>query len=74
MNLWIKDPKTQEASVSLSLLVITFVGTIGAAVLHMADVVKDTSVMSEMFYANLALYFGRRFNIGNKTISSEKTE
>ena len=74
MPLWITDPKTKEPSVSLSMLVVVFVGTLIAACLNMADIVKDTSCMTELFYANVALYFGRRFTVGKTTASSEKTE
>lgn len=74
MNLWITDPVTKQPSVSLSMLVVSFVGVVVAACLHMADVVKDTSVMTELLYANTALYFGRRFTVGKITASSEKTE
>lgn len=74
MQLWISDPKTKEPSVSLSMLVLTFVATLVAAALNMAEIVKDTSCMTELFYANVALYFGRRFTVGGKTASSEKTE
>lgn len=74
MNLWITDPQTKLASVSLTMLVVTFVATLVAAGLNMAEVVKDTSCMTELFYANVALYFGRRFSVGKTTASSEKTE
>lgn len=74
MQLWLNDPKTKEASVSLTMLVVTFVGTILAACLHMAGKVESTSVMSELFYGNVALYFGRRFSVGQVSASSEKTE
>lgn len=74
MQLWISDPKTKEASVSLSMLVVTFVGALVAAALHMTGQVNDTSIMTELFYANVALYFGRRFSVGGKTASSEKTD
>jgi len=74
MTLWLSDPKTKEPSVSLSMLVLTFVGTLAAASLHMAGKVENVSCMTELFYANVALYFGRRFTVNGKTASSEKTE
>ena len=74
MQLWLIDPKTKESSVSLSMLVITFVTTLVAAGLHMTGKVTDTSILTEMFYANCALYFGRRFSVGKISTSSEKTE
>lgn len=74
MQLWITDPKTKEPSVSLSLLIVTFVGTLVAAGLQMAGKIESTSIMTEMFYGNVALYFGRKFTVGKTTASSEKTE
>lgn len=74
MQLWLTDPKTKEASVSLTMLIITFVGSLIAATLHMLGKVDDTSIMTDLFYANTALYFGRRFSIKNKDYNSEKTE
>lgn len=72
-GIWMDDPKTKEPSVSLSMLVVSFVGVLVAAGLHMSDIVKDTSVMTEIFYANVALYFGRRFTAGNKSYGLEST-
>ena len=70
-GIWMDDPKTKEPSVSLTMLVVSFTGVLIAAGLHMADIVKDTSIMTEIFYANVALYFGRRFSMGGKTFSSD---
>lgn len=72
-GIWMDDPKTKEPSVSLSMLVLSFAGVLVAACLHMADVVKDTSVMTEIFYANVALYFGRRFSVGSKSFGGESS-
>ena len=74
MNLWVQDPKTKEPSVSLSMLLITFVGVMIAAGLNMAGKIENVSCMTELFYANVALYFGRRFSVNKTTASSEKSE
>ena len=66
-GIWMDDPKTKEPSVSLTMLTVSFLGILIAAGLHMADIVKDTSVLTEVFYANVALYFGRKFNSSTKT-------
>jgi hypothetical protein len=72
--LWIKDPSTDLPSVSLTLLVYTFVGTIIAGALNMAGVVSSTSLFSEIFYSSTALYFGRRLNFAGKQYTSEKAD
>ena len=46
MKLWLKDPKTGEESVSLTLLLISFLGVNVAAVLEMFEKVKSTSLMA----------------------------
>lgn len=74
MQLWITDPKTKEASVSLTLLIVTFVGALVASGLQCFGVIDNTGMAPELFYGNVALYFGRRFTVGKTTASSEKTE
>lgn len=72
--MFVKDPKTKEPSVSLTLLLVSFGGVLLAACMQMAGIISDTSVLTELFYANTALYFGRRFTFKNNNFSSEKTE
>jgi hypothetical protein len=74
MKFWVKDPVTDIPSVSLTLMVVTFVGVIVAGALNMAEVVKNTSLFGEIFYSSCALYFGRRLSFGGKNFSSEKAE
>jgi hypothetical protein len=74
MQLFISDPKDKQPSVSLTLLMVSFLAILVGAGLHMYGKVEDTSVLAELFYTTSALYFGRRFNFNNKTFSSEKTE
>jgi hypothetical protein len=61
MTLWIKDPKTKEASVSLSLMVISFTALLAASTLHLAKLTENTSSLTELFVTTAGLYFGRRF-------------
>lgn len=61
---WVIDEKTNEPSVSLTLLMTTFLMAAVAAILHLAKVTDNTSVCTELFYATLALYFGRRYQSG----------
>jgi hypothetical protein len=73
-KIWIPDPKTKEASVSLTMLVVSFAIALVACGLQMAKVVENISSVTELFYATTALYFGRRFSAGSKTFSSESTD
>lgn len=68
---WVVDPKTGEVSVSLTMLVVTFIGVLVACGLEMAGVIENTSVMTEIFYASVALYFGRRFSFKGQEYSSD---
>lgn len=69
-----KEPRNGGPSVSLTLLVISFICVLVAGTLHMFDKVSNTSLFSEVFYSAVALYFGRRIGIGGKVFSSEKAE
>lgn len=69
-----KDPKDGGPSVSLTILVVSFICVLVAGTLHMFDKVSSTSLFSEVFYSAAALYFGRRIGIGGKVFSSEKAE
>jgi hypothetical protein len=59
--MWIIDPKTKEASVSLTILMVSFVVCVVSSGLEMAGVIKSTSMSFEMFGAASGLYFGRRW-------------
>jgi hypothetical protein len=73
-KIWVADPKTKEPSVSLTMLVSSFVIALIACGLHMAKVVENISSVTELFYATTALYFGRRFSMNGKTYSSESSD
>lgn len=66
--MWIKDPVTKKKSVSLTFTCIAFLGVLIAAGLQMANKIENTSVMTEVFYATTALYFGRRFTFKGKNV------
>lgn len=72
MQLWLNDPKDKLPSVSLSLLMFSFVALIIASVLHMTGKINETSSLTELFYACGGLYFGRKFQ-GKSGNSLEKT-
>jgi hypothetical protein len=62
---WLIDPKTNQGSVSLTLLSVSFL-ILGVLVcLEATEVVKNTSAANELFFACSAMYFGRRFQFKN---------
>jgi len=63
---WIMDPKTRKQSISLTLLVITFILLIILGVLQVFDIIKVLGPFKELFYATIGLYWGRRLKIANK--------
>ena len=71
---WIVDPKTKEGSVSLTMLVISFIGVMVASGLEMSGKVENTSILMETFYASAGLYWGRKFQgkTGNILETSDK--
>lgn len=62
MNLWLKDPKNGSKSVSLTLLVLSFVALLVASTFHLSGLVQNTSSLTELFGICTSLYFGRRWS------------
>ena len=75
MNLFITDPKTKEQSVSLSMLVITFLAALVASGLQMAGKIESVGSINELFYASAGLYWSRKFTSSkNETLEAGKEE
>lgn len=60
-KIWVKDPKTSEPSVSLTLVVVFSLVALFGMFLEMTELVKNTSMSFEMFGAACGLYFGRKY-------------
>lgn len=69
--MWIKDPKSKEESVSLTLVVIAGILCVIGAGLEMSGIVKSTSILMELYLSSCGLYFGRKFT-GSKGQILEK--
>lgn len=67
-----QDPKQKEPSVSLTMLLISFIIVLIAAGLEMAGKVKGTSVTLELFWGTAGLYFGRRTSLFSKNVIESK--
>jgi len=66
--MWIVDPRTKEQSVSVTLLITSFVICVIAIGLEISGVVKSTSVAFELYGAAAALYAGRKFTTAKGTV------
>lgn len=74
MNFWLRDPKTKEKSVSLSLMFISFVALLVASTFHLSGVTDNTSSLTELFGICTGLYFGRRFQGKSGNALGDKVE
>lgn len=61
-NPWVFDPKTKSESVSLTLLLVSFLIACTAIGLNIAKVTENTSSSAELFMACAGLYFGRKLS------------
>ena len=67
--MYLRDPKTNKKSVTLTFLVLSFVAFLVIAILAATDHVQETNSLAELFYACAALYFGRRVKVNGKTFA-----
>lgn len=72
--MYLKDPKDNQKSVTLTFLVIAFVLFAGFSSAGALGYTKDVNSLSELFYACAALYFGRRVKVGTKTFELNQEE
>jgi len=68
------DPKTNKESVSLTLMLVSFVILVVLSTLKAMESVSNVGAFQELFYATAALYFGRRVSVNNKLFSSTSTK
>lgn len=69
-KIWVVDPKTGESSVSLTLVVITFLVCLFAMALEMIGIISNTSMTFELFGLACGLYWGRKWT----SIKGQKIE
>lgn len=58
----VQDPKEKVPSVSLTMMLASFIIVLIASVLDMMGKVKSTSIILEVFWGTCGLYWGRKFN------------
>lgn len=72
--MWLIDPKNNHKSVSLTLLIISFMVLVVVGLLDVFRVVESVGVFLELFLSTGALYFGRTMVFNNKKYGTEKAE
>ena len=70
--MYLKDPKTGEQSVSLTMMIASFVLTTAAAV-YMFAKTGSTGLLETQFFTLIGLYFGRRITIKGQAFGSDST-
>jgi len=71
---WVADPKDNNPSVSLTLLLLSFTGLTVLSVLQTTGHVTSTGAFLELFYSTSALYFGRRLKFNNKSFDGRQED
>lgn len=70
--MWLKDPKNKKPSVSLTLMVISFIIAIAVAILMVFKQVEQSGIILELFYGTSSLYFFRKLTFRGKNIQIEQ--
>jgi hypothetical protein len=70
--MWLTDPKTNEKSVTLTFLTLSFIALFVVSVLSIMGKVASVGAFEELLYSTAALYFGRRFSIKGKSYSGNE--
>jgi hypothetical protein len=69
---YLEDPKDKKPSVSLTMMLLSFLILLGFCISSTLGYTKDPDALKELFYACAALYFGRRVSINNKSFSGKE--
>lgn len=73
--MWLKDPKDDKPSVSLTLLVLSCIVLLIVGLLDCFGIIKSTSIFLEFTMSLIALYFGRRLTFKGQVFGdSEEKE
>lgn len=72
-KIWVKDPKSGDSSVSLTIVVIMTLVCLFGMALEITGVTNNTSMSFEMFGAACGLYWGRKWT-SSKGASLESKE
>lgn len=73
--MYLKDPKTNEPSLTLTLMWISFYLLIAGSIAFIFGKIQTTGPLLEIYVTNATLYFSRRFSMKtqNLTINDQST-
>jgi len=75
LSIWVRDPKTQEKSVSLTLVVLATLLYMGAIIADINGISISDNLIQEFWFGSCALYFGRRVSFSKDgTIKAERNK
>lgn len=74
MEAWVVDPKTNEKSVSLTLLMFSYILLCFVGGLQVAEVIQSLSIFPELFWTTTALYFGRKLSPKGKLVLKDSSD
>ncbi len=60
--MFLKDPKGEQKSVSVTILIVSFTLLVILGILQCFNVIKDTGPFMELFIVAVSLYYGRRLD------------
>lgn len=69
MVLYLKDPKTKEPSLTLTLMWISFYMLIAGSIAFIFGQIETTGPLLEIYVTNATLYFSRRFTFQTKNLT-----
>lgn len=69
MIMYLKDPKTKEPSLTLTLMWISFYILIAGSIAFILGKIETTGPLLEIYVTNSTLYFSRRFTFQTKNLT-----
>lgn len=67
--LYLKDPKTKEPSLTLTLMWVSFYMLIAGSIAFIFGQIETTGPLLEIYVTNATLYFSRRFTFQTKNLT-----
>lgn len=71
MKLYLTDPKNGLPSVTLTIMMVSFLVAVVAISLNIAKVTDNTSSSMELFLTTAGIYLGRRFTYKGNAVGSD---
>lgn len=72
--MWLKDPKTKEESITVTIVVITLLIACIGAIVEFCGIGKAPNAAIDLFWGSLAGYVGRKFMVNGKSFNGDIKE